>query len=101
MLPTGDGDQLDAEQAGTFSLSASDPPADHGHIRRRGGEAAGPNPKKSPGSRVPAADSEPRADLGCGLLEPISDAVERFDHVERFVDRLEFLAQPLDRKSVV
>src|SRR5262249_31598688 len=32
-------DQLDAERAGTFSLSASGPPADHGHIRRRGGEA--------------------------------------------------------------
>src|SRR6266852_4079158 len=31
-----------------------------------------------------------------GLLEPVADAVECLDHVERFVDRLELLAQPLD-----
>src|ERR1051326_402346 len=31
-----------------------------------------------------------------GLLEPVSDPVQRFDHVERVVDGLELLAQPLD-----
>src|ERR1041385_6761433 len=30
------------------------------------------------------------------LLEAIADAVQRFDHVEVVVDRLELLAQPLD-----
>ena len=29
---------------------------------------------------------EPRTDLGCGLLESVSDAVKCFDHVERLVD---------------
>src|SRR3712207_2105057 len=31
-----------------------------------------------------------------GLLEPVPDAVERLDHVEAVVGRLELLAQPLD-----
>src|SRR5260221_2964998 len=29
------------------------------------------------------------------FLEPVADAVERFDHIEVVVDRLELLAQPL------
>jgi hypothetical protein len=35
-------------------------------------------------------------ELGYGLLEPVSDPIQCFDHVERLVDRLELLAQPLD-----
>src|ERR1700675_3146313 len=43
-----------------------------------------------------SASSHPPASAASHLLEPIADAIERFDHVEVVVRSLEFLAQTLD-----
>src|SRR6478672_11809416 len=49
-------------------------------------------------SSTPAvtSSSSPSLHYRSDLLEAIADAVQRFDHVEVVVDRLELLAQPLD-----